>query len=44
LREQQRIRERQESAEDDIFNDNNVKAIVETFDGRISTKSIRPVD
>jgi len=44
IREQQRIRERQESAENDIFNDNNVKAIVETFDGRISTKSIRPVD
>ena len=44
LREQQRIRERQASAENDIYNDNNVKAIVETFDGRISTKSIRPVD
>ena len=44
LREQQRIRERQEAAENDIYNDNNVKAIVETFEGRISTKSIRPVD
>lgn len=44
LREQQRIRERQASAEYDIYNDNNVKTIVETFDGRIATKSIRPVD
>ncbi|WP_455200963.1 DNA polymerase III subunit gamma/tau [Kaarinaea lacus] len=44
LREQQRIRDRQAAAENDIYTDNNVKTIVETFDGRISTKSIRPVD
>lgn len=44
LREQQRLRDRQASAENAIYNDSNVQAIVETFDGRISTKSIRPVD
>ncbi|WP_455220300.1 DNA polymerase III subunit gamma/tau [Kaarinaea lacus] len=44
LREQQRARERQASAEHAIYNDGVVKAIVETFDGRISPKSIQPVD
>ncbi|MCI0508378.1 MAG: hypothetical protein L0Z73_20080, partial [Gammaproteobacteria bacterium] len=44
LREQQRARERQTSAESAIYNDTIVKAIVETFDGRISPKSIQPVD
>ncbi|WP_455207630.1 DNA polymerase III subunit gamma/tau [Kaarinaea lacus] len=44
LRELQRARERQASAENAIYNDSVVKAIVETFDGRISPKSIQPVD
>jgi hypothetical protein len=44
LREQQRARERQSTAEQAIYNDGIVKAIVETFDGRISPKSIQPVD
>ncbi|HEY5604653.1 MAG TPA: DNA polymerase III subunit gamma/tau [Gammaproteobacteria bacterium] len=44
LREQQRARERQASAENAIYNDSIVKAIVETFDGRISPKSIQPID
>ena len=44
LRQQQRARERQSTAEQAIYNDGIVKAIVETFDGRISPKSIQPVD
>jgi len=44
LREQQRAQERQSTAEQAIYNDGIVKAIVETFDGRISPKSIQPVD
>jgi DNA polymerase-3 subunit gamma/tau len=44
LREQRRAKERQASAEHAIYNDGIVKAIVETFDGRISPKSIQPLD
>jgi DNA polymerase-3 subunit gamma/tau len=43
-RQQQRNRDRQQSAEQSIYNDAIVKSIIETFEGRIPPKSIQPID
>ena len=43
IREQKRLYEKQKSAENAIYSDNNVKSIVETFSGQILPKSIEPV-
>lgn len=44
LREQIRQSDRQKAAEDSIYNDNNIKSIMDTFDGKVLPKSIEPVD
>jgi len=44
LREQKRQADRQKSAEDSIYNDNNVQSIMDAFDAKVLPKSIEPVD
>jgi DNA polymerase-3 subunit gamma/tau len=44
LREQIRQSDRQKAAEDSIYNDNNIKSIMDTFDGKVLPKSIEPID
>jgi len=44
VREQKRQLERQKSAENAIYNDNNVKSFVETFGGQVLPKSIEPAN
>ena len=44
MREQIRQSDRQKSAEDSIYSDNNIKSIMDTFDGKVLPKSIEPID
>ena len=42
--QQQRSAERQQHAEQEIYNDNGIKSIIDTFDAEINPQSIAPID